>query len=112
MKAASGIIHSEMPRQAQGLRRGVQLWINLPAREKMDQPTHRECPPERFPVLETGGTRVKLLTGEYEGRRSPIEDANTQVRYVYVTLAGGRSFPLAVAASDAAFLFVFEGEAR
>jgi quercetin 2,3-dioxygenase len=71
MKAASGVIHSEMPRQSDGLMRGFQLWINLPAREKMSDPAYQEYGPEAFPVAEEPGARVKVLMGAHGDARAP-----------------------------------------
>ena len=65
MKAASGIIHSEMPKQIDGLMQGFQLWINLPAAEKMSAPAYRDIPAGEIPVVDDGNTRVKLLAGQY-----------------------------------------------
>lgn len=112
MKAASGVIHSEMPRQSAGLLRGFQLWINLPAGEKMSAPAYQEFGPEAFPVIEENGVRVKVLLGEYRGRRGIIEDPNTRVHYLDVTLEAGREFTGAVAAEFEGFVYVFEGAAE
>src|SRR3989304_4644042 len=68
MKAASGVIHSEMPQQAGGLMRGFQLWINLPAGEKMSDPQYQEVSTERIPVVEPNGARAKIMSGESESQ--------------------------------------------
>lgn len=109
MKAASGVIHSEMPQQTEGLMRGLQLWINLPAREKMSDPQYQEFPAERIPVVEGEGLRVKVISGEYGGRRGPIHDADTAVQYLDVALASGRTFAHRLEPDMNAFLYVFEG---
>jgi redox-sensitive bicupin YhaK (pirin superfamily) len=111
MKAASGVIHSEMPQQAEGLMRGFQLWINLPGREKMSDPAYQEIPPEAIPEIETEGVRVRLLSGQYDGRRGPIDDPHTAVVYLDVRLEPGRSFAHTLTAELSAFLYVFEGDA-
>jgi redox-sensitive bicupin YhaK (pirin superfamily) len=112
MKAASGVIHSEMPQQTDGLMRGFQLWINLPAAEKMSDPAYQEVPPESIPQIEESGVRVRLLSGEYAGRRGPIEDPHTQVEYLDVSLGPGRSFVRPLDSELAAFLYAFEGDGR
>lgn len=109
MKAASGVIHSEMPQQTEGLMRGFQLWINLPARDKMSDPEYQEFPAERIPVIEDDGVRVKVISGEYGGRRGPIRDPNTAVQYLDVALASGRTFTYRIEPGMNAFLYVFEG---
>jgi redox-sensitive bicupin YhaK (pirin superfamily) len=111
MKAASGIIHSEMPQQSDGLMRGFQLWINLPAKDKMSDPGYQEYSPQAFPVTEIDGGTVKVIMGQYGDRQSPIHDPNTRVQYLDVTLESGREFHHALEAGMTAFLYVFEGAA-
>lgn len=111
MKAASGVIHSEMPRQANGLMRGFQLWVNLPAAEKMADPAYQEFSPATIPELAGDGVRVRLLAGGYEGGRGVIDDPHTELRYLDIGLAAGRPFETEVAGDHSAFLCVFEGEA-
>ena len=112
MKAASGIIHSEMPQQSDGLMRGFQLWINLPAREKMSDPGYQEYSPETFPELDIPGGEVKVIMGQYGDRQSPIHDPNTRVQYLDVALETGREFRHALEPGMTAFLYVFEGSAE
>jgi len=109
MKAASGIIHSEMPQQSDGLMRGFQLWINLPATEKMSDPGYQEYSPETFPRLDIPGGEVKVIIGQYGDRQSPIHDANTRVQYLDVALETGHEFHHALEPGMTAFLYVFEG---
>ncbi|MGD2082918.1 MAG: pirin family protein, partial [Chromatiales bacterium] len=65
MRAASGVIHSEMPRQSDGLMRGFQLWINLPAAEKMGDPAYQELSPEAIPEVQRDGAAVRVLAGVF-----------------------------------------------
>jgi len=109
MKAASGVIHSEMPRQSQGLMRGFQLWINLPAREKMSDPAYQEYGPGAFPELSEGGARIKVLMGEHGTARAPIEDPVTDVHYLDVTLETGAEFQHGLPVQHNAFVYVYEG---
>jgi redox-sensitive bicupin YhaK (pirin superfamily) len=111
MKAASGVIHSEMPQQTQGLMRGVQLWINLPAADKMSDPAYQEFSPEAIPLVEEDGRRVRVISGAYGGRTGPIDDPGTGVLYLDVTLAAGRVFAHRVEVGLTAFVYVFEGAA-
>jgi redox-sensitive bicupin YhaK (pirin superfamily) len=111
MKAASGIIHSEMPQQSNGLLRGFQLWINLPAKDKMSDPEYQEFSSERIPELRQDGARVKLLMGEYAGQIGPIKDEQTQVQYLDVRLEASRVFAHALHPDHTAFVYVFEGDA-
>jgi hypothetical protein len=111
MKAASGIIHSEMPQQSSGLMRGFQLWINLPAREKMSEPAYQEFGPDAMPVVEVPGARVRVLSGRHDGARGPIEDAITDLEYFDVRLDPGARFAHDAAGARTTFLYVFEGGA-
>jgi len=112
MKAASGVIHSEMPQQQAGLMRGFQLWINLPAREKMSDPEYQEFQPDRIPQHQGEGQRVKIVCGEYAGLRGPVQDPHTDVRYFDVALDAGARFAYPLAATHSCFAYVFEGSAE
>ena len=112
MKAASGVIHSEMPQQTNGLMRGFQLWINLPAREKMSAPAYQEFSAAAIPKVTLDGATVRVLAGELGGRRGVIDDPATDVLYLDVTLASDARFTLPLSDTHNAFLYVFEGDAR
>ena len=111
MKAASGVIHSEMPRQVDGLLRGFQLWINLPATEKMSDPAYQEFASHQIPEVNAEGKQVRVLAGEYQGQAGIIHDPHTQVCYLDVRLAAGVDFKLPLPTSHNAFIYVFEGNA-
>lgn len=111
MKAASGVIHSEMPKQTDGLMRGFQLWINLPAAEKMSDPAYQEFSPQAIPELREGGVKVRLLAGTYGGQRGVIDDPNTDMHYLDVALDAGAEFALPLSKDYASFVYVYEGSA-
>jgi hypothetical protein len=111
MKAASGVIHSEMPKQTGGLMRGFQLWINLPAAEKMSDPAYQEFSPQAIPEVHEGAVRVRILAGKYGGKRGVIDDPNTDMHYLDVALGSGAVFTLPLADSYTAFIYVYEGSA-
>jgi quercetin 2,3-dioxygenase len=111
MKAASGVIHSEMPQQTSGRMRGFQLWINLPATEKMSDPEYQEFSAERLPVVEQDGRHVKIISGDYGGTRGPIRDPHTQLTYLDVALDAGGEFHHALDPAAAVFVYVYEGGA-
>jgi len=112
MKAASGVIHSEMPQQTNGLMRGFQLWINLPAREKLSAPVYQEFSSAAIPEVALEQGRVRVLAGEFDGTRGVIDDPATEVLYLDVSLAADTRFSLPVAETHNAFVYVFEGSAR
>jgi redox-sensitive bicupin YhaK (pirin superfamily) len=111
MKAASGVIHSEMPQQEHGMMRGFQLWLNLPASEKMSDPAYQEFSADKIPLLEENGKRVKVISGEYQGVHGPVNDPHTGVVYLDVELAPGTVFQQQVNPQANAFIYVFEGSA-
>jgi len=112
MKAASGVIHSEMPQQTDDLMRGFQLWINLPARDKMSDPAYQEFSSAAIPEVALDAGRVRVLAGEFGGVRGVIEDSATDVLYLDVTLAAAARFSLPLSGTRNAFVYVFEGAAR
>ena len=109
MKAASGVIHSEMPKQENGLLRGFQLWINLPAANKMDEPEYQEYKADAFPVLTEDEYRVKVLIGTFGDTVSPIRDDITGVSYLDVQVQPGGRFRYELPEGHNSFIYVFEG---
>jgi len=113
MTAGRGIIHSEMPEQEEGLMQGFQLWVNLPAKDKMVKPRYQDIDPENVPVVERAdGTKVKVLVGSFDGVRGPVTDVATDPLYLDITLPAGVKASVPVAAEHNAFGYVFEGTAR
>ncbi|MFQ5990765.1 MAG: pirin family protein [Candidatus Methylomirabilales bacterium] len=111
MTAGRGIIHSEMPQQQDGLMWGFQLWVNLPAKDKMCQPRYQDIPPERIPEVRlTEQVRVRVIAGELGGIRGPVEGIITQPLYVDVAMAPRSRFEHPVPAEHNAFAYLFEGE--
>jgi quercetin 2,3-dioxygenase len=112
MKAASGVIHSEMPKQENGLMRGFQLWINLPAANKMDTPEYQEYKSDAFPVVKTSDYSIKVLIGRFADADAPIVDDITKVSYFDVQLEAGKHFRHELPAENNSFFYVFEGDGR
>ena len=112
MTAGRGIVHSEMPRQEDGLMWGFQLWINLPAREKMREPRYQDIAPDRIPEVDAGGgVRVRVIAGERDGVAGPVSGVATQPLYLDARLPPAASFVQALPAGHNAFAYVFDGEA-
>lgn len=112
MKAGSGVIHSEMPKQENGLMRGFQLWINLPAANKMDTPEYQEYDSAAFPVVETSDYNLKLIIGHFGDFNAPIVDDITHVSYYDVQVNAGKHFQHELPAENNSFLYVFEGNGQ
>ncbi|AWK86299.1 pirin family protein [Azospirillum thermophilum] len=113
MTAGRGLIHSEMPEQTEGLMRGFQLWINLPASLKMSEPRYQEFPADRIPVeRRADGTTVTVIAGATAaGTAGPIRSDSTEALYFDVALPAGATFTEPVPAGHTAFLVLFEGAA-
>jgi redox-sensitive bicupin YhaK (pirin superfamily) len=115
MTAGRGIIHSEMPQQLEGRMRGFQLWINLPAREKMKPAGYRDIQPEEIPVrtLPGGGT-AKVIAGRLDADGvqidGPIAGLTTEPLYLDIALPPGASFTQAIPRGHNAMAYVFEGQ--
>ncbi len=115
MTAGRGIIHSEMPQQEKGRMRGFQLWINLPAREKMKPAGYRDIDPAEIPVADLpGGGLAKVIAGtlELNGKQlpGPVRGLTTDPLYLDVELPAGAAFAHPVAKDHNAFVYVFEGD--
>jgi redox-sensitive bicupin YhaK (pirin superfamily) len=117
MTAGAGIVHAEMPstrlREQGGRVHGFQIWVNLPARQKMAQPRYQELPGAKIPEARSddGLARVRVIAGEALGARAAIE-TNTPIVYQDWTLAPGADVTLPLAVDYAALVYVFGGEAR
>jgi hypothetical protein len=116
MTAARGIIHSEMPQQTEGRMRGFQLWINLPAREKMKPAAYRDIPSRDIPTATlAGGGELRVIAGVFEqdGQRTagPIAGLSTAPLYYDVRLPAGIEADIPTPVSHNAFLYVYEGDA-
>jgi redox-sensitive bicupin YhaK (pirin superfamily) len=110
MTAGRGLVHSEMPEQQEGRMRGFQLWLNLPAREKMTSPKYQEFGPERIPVATPAtGVTVKVIAGQVDGVSGPISQPATDPTYLDIALEPGAEFRQSLPSEYAAFLYVFEG---
>jgi quercetin 2,3-dioxygenase len=113
MTAGRGIVHSEMPQQQEGRMRGFQLWLNLPARDKMTEPKYQEFGPERIPVATPGtGVSVKVIAGQVGTVKGPIYQPATDPTYLDVSLTAAAQFVSELPAQHAAFVYVFEGSVR
>ena len=110
MTAGRGLVHSEMPEQESGRMRGFQLWVNLPAREKMTAPKYQEFAPDRIPVAKpAAGVEVKVIAGRVGDVQGPISQPATDPVYLDIALDAGKAWEYALPAGHNAFAYVFEG---
>lgn len=110
MTAGRGLVHSEMPEQESGRMRGFQLWVNLPAREKMTDPKYQEFAPDRIPVATpAAGVEVKVIAGTVGDVQGPISQPATDPVYLDIALEAGKAWEYALPVGHNAFAYVFEG---
>jgi len=112
MTAGKGIVHSEMPEQENGLLKGFQLWVNLPATEKMNAPAYQEFPANQVAMehLENG-TEIRVIVGTTNsGVTGPVINEYVKPIYMDISLPAGQRFEQKIDIDDNAFIFVIEGE--
>ena len=113
MTAGSGVIHSEMPEQEAGVMEGFQLWLNLPARDKMRTPWYRDFTSEEIPRYTTdAGVAVQVIAGTSHGVAGAVQRELTEPLYLDIDLPAGSSFEQPLPPGHNAFLYTFRGEVR
>jgi redox-sensitive bicupin YhaK (pirin superfamily) len=121
MKAGAGVIHSEMPKQEQGRMRGFQLWVNLPASEKMTPAQYSELGAAQIPEYAIDGARVKAIAGALsingtpmpgvlESEQASVPPRATQPGYLDISVVSAQLLDVAVADGQTALIYVYEGE--
>ena len=111
MTAGRGVIHSEMPEQDEGLMEGFQLWLNLPAKDKMMAPWYRDIPAENVPRFTTGeGVTVQVIAGATHGVAGAVQREHTQPLYLDLEIPAGVSVEQPVPQGHNAFFYVYRGE--
>ncbi len=113
MTAGSGILHQEMPKgDAQGRMHGFQLWANLPASLKMTSPRYQDIAGEHIPeYCDDDGTVIRVVTGEWRGKRGPVDGIAADPQYLDVSVPAGVRKRIPIDAYRSAFAYVFEGDA-
>ncbi len=114
MTAGRGVLHSEMPEQEQGLLHGFQLWVNLPASEKMSEPQYRYLKAEQIPTVTLdNGTRVKVIAGEFKQGQQYIQGAvlgvSTKPDYFDIQLPEQTGIDIGVEENKTVVVYVYEG---
>lgn len=110
MTAGRGILHSEMPQQEEGLMWGFQLWVNLPASDKMTTPRYQDIPPAEIPIVQPAeGVTVRVVAGELAGEKGPVAGVATDPIYLDIALDAGARFELDLPEGHSAFAYVFDG---
>jgi redox-sensitive bicupin YhaK (pirin superfamily) len=111
MTAGRGVAHSEMPEQTDGLMEGFQLWLNLPAKDKMTAPWYRDIPDGEIPRFETDkGASVKVIAGQSHGVAGAVQRDHTEPLYLDIELAANATFEQQLPPGHNAFIYVFRGK--
>ena len=111
MTAGRGLIHSEMPEQEEGRMAGFQLWLNLPAKDKMTAPWYRDIQSDTIPELLTAsGVKVRIIAGSSHGVAGAVQREVTQPLYLDIHMPAGSSFSHTLPAGFNAFIYVYEGD--
>jgi quercetin 2,3-dioxygenase len=111
MTSGGGIMHEEMPQPGpSGVIDGFQLWVNLPAAEKMSRPHYQGVVADAIPRVEKNGVQARVVAGEYEGVRGPVTEIAAQPLYMDVTLSPEAGFTLAIPEGHSVVTYVFDGE--
>jgi redox-sensitive bicupin YhaK (pirin superfamily) len=114
MTAGSGILHQEMPKgNAKGQMHGFQLWANLPGHLKMTQPRYQDVRSNDIPeVIDDDGTVVRVIVGEFWGKRGPVDGIAADPQYLDIFVPEGRKKTFKIDTRRHAFAYVFDGAAK
>jgi redox-sensitive bicupin YhaK (pirin superfamily) len=112
MTSGRGIMHEEMPRRSEtsGVIYGFQLWVNLPAAQKMGQPRYQEVSADTIPSVKVDGATIRLVAGEVDGQRGPVTEIAASPLYMDVRLDPASRFTLPVPGGHTVLAYVFEGK--
>lgn len=109
MTAGSGIIHQEMPQRYQGLLEGFQLWVNLPATQKMTQPRYQGILRNQIPTVLHEDASINIIAGKVDGTSGPVKDLKVDIEYFDVSLPKGKTFIRATPKGYTTLLYVIRG---
>jgi redox-sensitive bicupin YhaK (pirin superfamily) len=109
MTAGRGIIHSETPKQEDGLMWGFQLWVNLPAASKMTAPRYQDIEPSAIPEVKIEGGLVRVVAGSFGGVTGPVQGIVTDPLYLDVRLDPDGGFDTSLPRDHAAFIYPYQG---
>jgi redox-sensitive bicupin YhaK (pirin superfamily) len=110
MTAGRGIVHSETPKQENGLMWGFQLWVNLPAKSKMTAPRYQDIDPSAIPEVKVDGGSVRVVAGSFKGTTGPVQGIVTDPVYLDVRLDPAGRFEAAIPEDHTAFVYAYQGQ--
>ncbi|WJG09103.1 pirin family protein [Aliiglaciecola sp. LCG003] len=110
MNAGKGIIHEEMPQHSEVAMRGFQLWVNLPANEKMSEPNYQDIPASDVPIVNVGRSEVKVLAGSFANHTGPVSTQAVEPIFLDIKLHGEEPLDIPIPAGHNSFIYCYEGE--
>lgn len=110
MTAGSGVIHQEMPKASERML-GAQLWLNLPAKQKMTSPSYGDIKSENVPVIDENGAKVHVLAGEYLGLKGAFEGKYIKATYLDIELSANTEWKFTNDPENTLFIYIFSGKA-
>ncbi len=112
MKTGSGIIHSEMPAMSEGKLHGFQLWINMPAKLKMNKPDYLYIDSDKMQIHNDKEKKVKVISGKFENAEGPIKGHNIEPIYFDIELKKDKYFTFKLPSTHNSFIYLIDGEIK
>ena len=112
MKTGGGIIHSEMPAMSEGRLHGFQLWINMPAKFKMNKPEYIYIDAKQMQVKKDDEKKIKIIAGKFENMEGPVKDHNIEPIYFDVELKKDKEFNFKLPSTHNSFIYLIDGEIK
>jgi quercetin 2,3-dioxygenase len=109
MTAGNGIIHQEMPKACERML-GVQLWLNLPAKDKMTKPEYRDIKNSNIPIIEEAGNKIRIISGTYNGIAGALQGDYVKPLFMDIELKEGREWRLDIESDATLFVYIIQGE--
>jgi len=110
MKTGSGIIHSEMPAMPDGKLHGFQLWVNMPAKLKMNKPDYIYIDASKMSIHKDEGRQIKVIAGKFENAEGPVKGHNVEPVYFDVELNKDKDFNFSLPSTHNSFIYLINGE--
>ena len=112
MKTGGGIIHSEMPAMTEGKLHGFQLWINMPAKLKMNKPEYIYIDAKQMQIHKDNDKKIKVIAGKFEDAEGPVKDHNVEPIYLDIEIEKGKEFTFSLPSSHNSLIYLIEGEVK
>ena len=112
MKTGSGIIHSEMPAMSEGKLHGFQLWINMPAKLKMNKPDYIYIDSDKMQIHKDDEKKVKVISGKFENAEGPVKGHNVEPIYFDIELKRDKEFTFKLPSTHNSFIYLIDGEIK